>query len=189
MYWSDWVRYQPKIEVANMDGSNRRVLVKSSLGLPNGLTLVQSTNELCFTDAGTWSIRCVSLSDLSMRKVLQPAPYPFGITSFNRTLFWTDWMVGSIQRIGLTAERPGTPLSSFRGNTGKIFGIKGVQKCSRSGEFGSECQATISNLFFNIIAFYFLETRHLRTILHIAILYYDLKPVDTFPPPPTPDQR
>ena len=134
IYWSDWVRNQPKIEVANMDGSGRRVLVKASLGLPNGLTLVHSTNELCYSDAGTWSICCVNLDDLTIRKVLFPAPYPFGITNFNRTLFWTDWLVGKIQRIGVSSKVPGSALGLFSGSTGKIFGIKAAQKCPRSGE-------------------------------------------------------
>lgn len=52
-----------------MDGTNRRVLVYDDLGLPNGLTLVQTTNELCYTDAGSWSIRCVDLAGLNVRKV------------------------------------------------------------------------------------------------------------------------
>ena len=52
-----------------MDGTNRRVLVYNDLGLPNGLTLVHTTNELCYTDAGSWSIRCVDLGSLTVRKV------------------------------------------------------------------------------------------------------------------------
>ena len=131
MYWADWNRNQPKIELANMDGSDRRVLVKSPLSLPNGLTLVHSTNELCYSDAGMWSISCVNLGDLSMRKAYNPAPYPFGITNFNRTLFWTDWKLGRIQRIGMHSRFPDKPLRSFVGSSGKIFDIKAVQPCGR----------------------------------------------------------
>lgn len=131
MYWADWNRNQPKIELANMDGSDRRVLVKSPLSLPNGLTLVHSTNELCYSDAGMWSISCVNLGDLSMRKAYNPAPYPFGITNFNRTLFWTDWKLGRIQRIGMHSRFPYKPLRSFVGNSGKIFDIKAVQPCGK----------------------------------------------------------
>ena len=134
MYWADWSRKRPKIEVANMDGSDRRVLVKSPLSLPNGLTLVQSTNELCYSDAGFWSISCVNLGDLSMRKAYYPAPYPFGITNFNRTLFWTDWKLGRIQRLGLKSKFPDKPLRSFVGSNGKIFDIKAVQPCGRTGK-------------------------------------------------------
>ena len=52
-----------------MDGSDRRILVSPSLGLPNGLTLSRDTNELCYTDAGTSSIYCIDLSKSSTRKV------------------------------------------------------------------------------------------------------------------------
>lgn len=69
MYWSDWTRRRPRIEVANMDGTNRRILVYSDLVLPNGLTLVQTTNELCYTDAGSLAIRCVDLGSLNVRTV------------------------------------------------------------------------------------------------------------------------
>ena len=134
MYWADWGRNRPKIEVANMDGSDRRVLVQSpALKVPNGLTLVQSTNELCYCDAGVKEICCVNLGDLSMRKVVRRALYPFGITNFNRTLFWTDWRQGRIQRMGLSAETRDAPLRSFVGSSGKIFDIKAVQPCEKTG--------------------------------------------------------
>lgn len=134
MYWADWSQNRPKIEVANMDGTDRRVLVSSPLSLPNGLTIVHSTNELCYSDAGMWAISCVNLGDLSMRKAYQPAPYPFGITNFNRTLFWTDWSLGRIQRMGMNSKIPDKPLRSFVGSNGKIFDIKAVQPCGRTGE-------------------------------------------------------
>ncbi len=38
MYWTDWGN-PPKIERANLDGSDRVVLVNTSLGWPNGLAL------------------------------------------------------------------------------------------------------------------------------------------------------
>ena len=136
MYWADWGRNRPKIEVANMDGSDRRVLVQSpALKVPNGLTLVQSTNELCYCDAGVKEICCVNLGDLSMRKVVRRALYPFGITNFNRTLFWTDWRQGRIQRMGLSAETRDSPLRSFVGSSGKIFDIKAVQPCEKIGRW------------------------------------------------------
>ena len=141
MYWADWSRNEPKIEVANMDGSDRRVLVKSPpLKLPNGLTLVRSTNELCYCDAGVREISCVNLGDLSMRKAFGQALYPFSVTSFNRTLFWTDWRLGRIQRMGIKSKTRDTSLRSFVGSSGKIFDIKAVQPCGRTG-----VEVTINN--------------------------------------------
>lgn len=68
LYWADWNREAPKIETSYMDGSNRRVLVKDNLGLPNGLTYDSHSSQLCWADAGRfqtgdssvkWHQRCV----------------------------------------------------------------------------------------------------------------------------------
>ncbi|EDO27820.1 predicted protein, partial [Nematostella vectensis] len=144
IYWTDTgldvIEASPRIEVANMDGSNRRVLVYSDLGLPNGLTLVRATNELCFTDAGTWSIRCVDLGALNVRKVIYPIAYPYGIASFNRTLFWTDWMNNKVQRIGMDSKDPGVPLKTYVGQSGKIFDVKAVQPCPKKASAKNPCE-------------------------------------------------
>lgn len=52
LYWADWNRKAPKIETSYMDGSNRRVLVRDNLGLPNGLTYDPHSSQLCWADAG-----------------------------------------------------------------------------------------------------------------------------------------
>lgn len=57
VFWADWNREAPKIEWANMDGSNREVFVEGPrVKLPNSLSLDFSTDELCWADAGTFSI-------------------------------------------------------------------------------------------------------------------------------------
>lgn len=38
--------------MANMDGTERVVLVKDDLGLPNGLTFDTDNQQLCWADAG-----------------------------------------------------------------------------------------------------------------------------------------
>jgi nidogen (entactin) len=72
MYWSDWNRVAPKIEVANMDGSGRSVLVGNDLGLPNNLAIDFDRNELCWTDAGLHRIECIDLQSLNRRVVHTP---------------------------------------------------------------------------------------------------------------------
>lgn len=52
IYWADWDRDGPKIEMSQMDGTERSVLVKEDLGLPNGLTLDADNQQLCWADAG-----------------------------------------------------------------------------------------------------------------------------------------
>ena len=52
LYWADWNRDEPKIEMSNMDGTDRTVLVKDDLALPNALTYDPASQQLCWADAG-----------------------------------------------------------------------------------------------------------------------------------------
>ena len=52
MFWSDWDRSYPRIEVANLDGSDRAVLVDSNILTPNTLVVDIAQNQLCWTDGG-----------------------------------------------------------------------------------------------------------------------------------------
>lgn len=52
MYWTDWNRNAPKIEVANMDGTGRKELVSDNLALPNMVVIDFQRNNLCWTDSG-----------------------------------------------------------------------------------------------------------------------------------------
>lgn len=61
MYWTDWGEI-PKIERAALDGSDRVVLVNTSLGWPNGLALDYDEGKIYWGDAKTDKIEvCFSL--------------------------------------------------------------------------------------------------------------------------------
>lgn len=50
---------EPKIEWANLDGSERATLVNSpQVKLPNSLALSLSSGEICYADAGNQKIEC-----------------------------------------------------------------------------------------------------------------------------------
>ena len=55
MFWTDWNRDDPKIEKAYMDGTNRGVLIRENLGLPNALVIDFETHSLCWADAGQFT--------------------------------------------------------------------------------------------------------------------------------------
>ncbi len=77
LYWADWNRDGPKIEMSNMDGTERIVLVKDDLGLPNGLTFDPDNQQLCWADAGethltgTWTKTLISHVMLSWHRIIQ----------------------------------------------------------------------------------------------------------------------
>jgi sugar lactone lactonase YvrE len=55
MYWSDWGK-NPKIEIAALDGLERRVLISTNLTWPNGLAIDFEKNRLYWADGGTSKI-------------------------------------------------------------------------------------------------------------------------------------
>ena len=52
MFWTDWNRDAPKLEKANMDGTDRQAIVTDGLGLPNALTIDYESQQVCIGDAG-----------------------------------------------------------------------------------------------------------------------------------------
>lgn len=52
MFWTDWGR-EPCIERADMDGNNRRILIRSNLGWPNGIAIDEATSRIIWVDAKT----------------------------------------------------------------------------------------------------------------------------------------
>uniref|UniRef100_A0A8C6LQF3 Nidogen 1a n=1 Tax=Nothobranchius furzeri TaxID=105023 RepID=A0A8C6LQF3_NOTFU len=105
LYWSDWNRDAPKIETSHMDGSNRRVLVKDSLTLPNGLTYDSQSSLLCWADAGTHKMECMNPSRGDRSTVLEGIRYPFGMTSFGKTIYYTDWQRDAVVSVDRYAEK------------------------------------------------------------------------------------
>ncbi len=51
MFWSSWGDDGPKIEQAYMDGTGRRVLVRTKIEWPNGLAMDYINEQLYFGDA------------------------------------------------------------------------------------------------------------------------------------------
>lgn len=52
MYWTDWGE-MPKIERADLDGTERVIMVNTSLGWPNGLALDYQERRIYWGDAKT----------------------------------------------------------------------------------------------------------------------------------------
>jgi hypothetical protein len=92
VFWTDWNRQNPRIERANMDGSERKVLVSDKLGLPNGLYYDHHRRELCWGDAKMKTIECVR-DDGSNRRVIltDQTTMIFGLSDGLQYAYWTDW--------------------------------------------------------------------------------------------------
>lgn len=92
IYWSDWNRDSPKIESANLDGTDREILLSGpAVQLPNSLDINPGTGEICFADAGTGIVGCYDIYTRSVRTVVGNLSYPFGLAISSENFYWTDW--------------------------------------------------------------------------------------------------
>ncbi|KAK2173115.1 hypothetical protein NP493_903g01036 [Ridgeia piscesae] len=111
MYWTDWGS-SPKIEVAAMDGTSRRVIVRiSSPSWPNGLTLDTFGKRLYWCDGKHGTIESTTL-DGSDRKVLitTPGSHFFGIVFMAPKLYYTDWKSRHVSYINVPDSTPSPRL-------------------------------------------------------------------------------
>ena len=110
-----------------MDGSDRRVLIDTDLGLPNMLTIDYSIPSLCWTDAEFHRIECADLHGQNRKTMYAPVEYPFGITCADSLIFWTDWKsnsVDKVSRLGGQAQSLALPP----GGNGRVYDIVTVPK-------------------------------------------------------------
>lgn len=99
LFWSDWYEKQPKIERAVLDGSNRMVLVNSSLGWPNGLTLDFGMSKIYWCDAKIDKIEVANMDGSDrMELIFDNLPHTFGLSLMGDYIYWTDWQRRAIDR-------------------------------------------------------------------------------------------
>ena len=79
-----------------MDGSqtSRHVLIDTNIEWPNGLTIDYKDRQLYWVDAKLHFIHACNLDGTNRRVVMSGSSslqYPYALTLFEDTLFWTDW--------------------------------------------------------------------------------------------------
>ena len=109
MYWTDCGR-NPKIEKASMDGALHHVIVNSSIGMPNSLTIDYASQIVYWTDGIFHTLeRC--RSDGSDRMVLRSnAGQPFGIALFDGILYWGDLETNTVYKAPVMAPNMTKPV-------------------------------------------------------------------------------
>uniref|UniRef100_A0A3Q3QA25 Nidogen 1a n=1 Tax=Monopterus albus TaxID=43700 RepID=A0A3Q3QA25_MONAL len=132
LYWSDWNREAPKIETSYMDGSNRRVLVKDDLTLPNALTYDSQSSLLCWADAGTHKMECMHPGRGDRRVIMEGIQYPFGITTYGKNIYYTDWRRDAVIEVDRYAGRESDEFQPQKRT--KIYGIATAYAQCPSGQ-------------------------------------------------------
>ncbi|XP_075974166.1 nidogen [Anticarsia gemmatalis] len=122
IFWSDWKRADPKIEWANMDGSQRGVFLdKSDVALPNSLAIDWVRDRLCYADAGHNNIKCVSIDTREKETIATNCSYPFGLAINGDNFYWTDWRTLKIESIDVgTQVRGQVPIATA---SRRLYGV------------------------------------------------------------------
>ena len=98
MYWTDW-GIKAKIEVASMDGSERRDFVVDDLSQPNAITIDLESERVYWADSNLDTIEFISFEGTGRVQVETEATglhHPFGLSVGGEVLFWSDWATNSI---------------------------------------------------------------------------------------------
>ncbi|VVC93154.1 unnamed protein product [Leptidea sinapis] len=122
IFWSDWNRSGPKIEWANMDGSERGIFLdQTDVKLPNSLAIDWVRDRLCYADAGLLSIRCVGIDNMEKEIVAANCSYPFGLAINGDKFYWSDWKTLQIESIDtLTEVRGRVPITTA---SKRLYGV------------------------------------------------------------------
>ena len=102
MYWTDW-GWDERIERADMDGSNRKIIIRSGMYFPNGLALDLPKNWLYWVDYLYEKLEVYEFPS-NTRRVIIPAHWeplldsPLGLTLYGSHLFWTDRRLYGVYR-------------------------------------------------------------------------------------------
>ena len=113
MFWTDWGE-EPKIERAEMDGSNRRVIIKQDIHWPNGLTLDYNNKKVYWTDSKLLYIKKANYDGSNSKSIFKSAGqcvlgHPFALTLYENKIYWTDWKTRGIhsakKRSGLRCQK------------------------------------------------------------------------------------
>ncbi|XP_022098072.1 hyalin-like isoform X2 [Acanthaster planci] len=105
IFWSDWGE-NPRIERADLDGNNRRIVVQGGLSYPSSVTIDFNGNSLYWIDAIHDTIETSDLSGSNRRLVANLTVYslsfPFDLAVYGDYVYWTEWgMYPTILRVHL----------------------------------------------------------------------------------------
>ncbi|KAL3854471.1 hypothetical protein ACJMK2_013739, partial [Sinanodonta woodiana] len=97
VFWTDWGR-RPQIERATLAGNERRSIVTTDLGWPNGLAVDYDEEMLYWADALKDRIERSNLDGNYREVIIQTTVHPFSVTVFGNHVYWTDWVLHGIYR-------------------------------------------------------------------------------------------
>ena len=111
MFWTDWGE-KAKIERAEMDGSNRGIIISQDVTWPNGLTIDYNAEKIYWTDAKLFYIAKANYDGSNRQRIFRaPMPsqcvlgHPFALTLCEDKIYWTDWKARGIHSTNKNSTR------------------------------------------------------------------------------------
>ena len=116
IFWNDWEYCNARIETANMDGSDRKILIQLDKNFthcnlscqgdetaedytrtclkkwPNQMELNYSSNELYWVDGFRDNLESVKVDGSNFRVVLRNVTHCFGLGLDNEDVYYTSWL-------------------------------------------------------------------------------------------------
>lgn len=97
LFWSDWGDI-PKIEMSDLLGNNRRILVSDDIVHPRGIAVDYEANSLYWVDSAKDTVETVEFNGNNRRRVLYLANTNFfGIALYGNFLFMTEQEEGHLK--------------------------------------------------------------------------------------------
>ena len=117
-----WCDGTGKIEIANLDGSQRTVIQDFGLNDPRGLAYSPQLNKLYWTELGNSCIKRSNMDGSQIETLIEDVQEPHGlaIDTLDNKIYWADRMTNKIQRSDLNGNQVETILDSTLQNPAAI---------------------------------------------------------------------
>ena len=124
VYWTNWNTKQPSIQRAYLSGFDIESIILTDIKMPNAITLDHTIQQLFWSDARLDKIERCNLDGTKRHILLRDTPqHPFDIATYDRFIFWTDWVAHAIYRAD---KITGGDVLMLRRNVPRPMGIIAV---------------------------------------------------------------
>ncbi|KAI6192728.1 EGF-like domain-containing protein [Aphelenchoides besseyi] len=140
MFWTDWGQ-QPRIERANMDGTDRKVLVTTKIYWPNTIALDYTTNRVYFADSKLDYIDFVNYDGTGRTQVLASSKFvqhPHAMAIFEDSIYFSD---RRLQKLQVYPKYPNGTSRDYPSHTfSKALGVAAVHPVLQPSSDRSACK-------------------------------------------------
>uniref|UniRef100_A0AC35G4G5 EGF-like domain-containing protein n=1 Tax=Panagrolaimus sp. PS1159 TaxID=55785 RepID=A0AC35G4G5_9BILA len=128
MFWTDWGQ-NPRIERANMDGTDRKVIVNQKIYWPNTIAIDYTTDRVYFADSKLDYIDFVNYDGTGRTQVLSSPKFvqhPHALAIFEDFIYYSD---RRLQRLQVYPKYPNGTTTTYPSHTfSKALGVAAVHK-------------------------------------------------------------